>query len=378
MMKHFKKITVLLLILSIPSCLLTSCLGYRDLDHVVFVTSILLDRDEENNIVFYFETLNSIRSSSMEANQEKRIIYKIGIQNPGDAINELESHTSAPVTLAHNKVLLFTERFASGGVDQAFELFERWQDSSARTLLGIFVGDTDFYVKPNHQEETMTGLYLYDMLGDMQSVTSNGVKINIKEFMSQKYIGSRINSVPIVNVSKDEVTEGQYYLDGLGLIQEYKLIGKLNSEETGYYNFLVGKEVSGNINTRNPEDETKTVSMMLQNNKRYKSEVKLENEVLKLIIKIKLSTDISAVQGKLELTGETVAKMEETMEEKLERNCQKMFQEWKDKKIDIFGVQEKFERKYPSDDRKNILENTELQIDFEVKINGTSAVRDAT
>ncbi|AIQ14529.1 hypothetical protein PDUR_23525 [Paenibacillus durus] len=377
-MRYIRKIAVLLLILSIPSCLLTSCLGYRDLDHIVFVTSILLDRDEENNIVFYFETLNSIRSSSMESNQERRIVYKIGIQNPGDALNELESHTSAPVTLAHNKVLMFTERFARGGLDQAFELFERWQDSSARTLLGIFAGATDFYVKPNHQDETITGLYLYDMLGDMQSVTSNGVKINIKEFMSQKYIGSRINSVPIINVSKDEVTEGQYYLDGLGLIKEYKLVGKLNSEETGYYNFLVGKEVSGNINTKNPEDETKTVSMMLQNNKRYKSEVKLENDVLKLKVKLKLSTDISAVQGKLELTDDTIAKMEETMEEKLERNCQKMFREWKDKKIDIFGVQEKFERKYPSDNRKNIIENTELEVDFKVNITGTSAVRDAT
>ncbi|QWU15550.1 Ger(x)C family spore germination protein [Paenibacillus sophorae] len=373
-----KKITVLLLILSIPSCLLTSCLGYRDLDHIVFVTSILIDRDDENNIVFYFETLNSIRSSSMEANQEKRIIYKIGTQNPGDALNELESHTSAPVTLAHNKVLLFTERFARGGLDQAFELFERWQDSNARTLLGIFVGDTDFYVKPNHQDETMTGLYLYDMLGDMQSVTSDGVKINIKEFMSQKYIGDRVNSVPIINVSKDDVTQGQYYLDGLGLIKEYKLIGKLNSEETGYYNFLVDKGVSGNINTKNPEDETKTVSLMLQNNTRYKSKLKLENDVLKLFVKIKLNTDISAVQGKLKLTDETIAKMEESMEEKLERNCQKMFREWKDRKIDIFDVQEKFERKYPADRRKNIIENTELEVDFKVNIIGTSAVRDAT
>ncbi|AKG36399.1 hypothetical protein VK70_19140 [Paenibacillus durus ATCC 35681] len=377
-MKYIKKVTALLLVLLIPSCLLTSCLGYRDLDHVVFVTSILLDRDDENNIVFYFETLNSIRSSSMEANKERRIIYKIGIQNPGDALNDLETYTSAPITLAHNKVLMFTERFARGGLDQAFELFERWQDSSARTLLGIFVGDPDFYVKPNHQDEMMTGLYLYDMLGDMQSVTSNGVKINIKEFMSQKYLGSHINTVPIINVSKDEVTEGQYYLDGLGLIKNYKLIGKLNSEETGYYNFLVGKEVSGNINTKNPEDETKTVSLMLQNNKRYKSEVKLENDVLKLKVKVKLSTEISAIQGRLELTDEAIAKMEETMEEKLERNCQKMFQEWKNKKVDIFEVQEKFERKYPADKRKNIIENTELQIDFKVNITGTSAVRDAT
>ncbi|MDT3427638.1 hypothetical protein J2Z22_003201 [Paenibacillus forsythiae] len=38
----------------------------------------------------------------------------------------------------------------------------------------------------------------------------------------------------------------------------------------------------------------------------------------------------------------------------------------------------KLERKYPADGRKNIIEDTELEIDFKVKISGTSAIRNAT
>lgn len=208
--------------------------------------------------VFYFETLNSIRSSSKEANQEERIVYKVTSQNPGDALNRLETHTSAPVTLSHNKVILFTERFARSGIDQAFEIFDRWQESSTRTLLGIYAGSTDSFVKPNHQEESMTGLYLYDMLGNKVSVTSYGVKLNIREFMNQKLIGDKVNSMSIMNVSQDDDTAGQYYLDGIGLIHEYKMIGRLDSEQTIYFNFLLDNEVSGNINTQNPEDRTRT------------------------------------------------------------------------------------------------------------------------
>lgn len=375
MMNTIKKMGAVLLVFSMQLLLLTSC-SYRDLDHMVFVTSILIDKDEEQNLVFYFETLNSIRSSSKEANQEERIVYKVTTQNAGDAINRLETHTSAPVTLAHNKVILFTERFSESGIDQAFELFDRWHESITRTLLGIYVGDMKSFVKPNHQEESITGLYLYDMLANKQSVTSYGVKINIKEFMNQKYIGDKVNSVPILNVSEDDDTKGQYYLDGLGLIKEYKMVGRLDSEHTIYFNFLLDNEVSGNISTKNPEDETKTVSLLLQSN-HYDSAVELENEVLHVSIKLKLNTEISAVQGKLKLTNDNIEKLQDSMAEKIKQNCTKLFQEWKDKKTDIFDIQEKFERKYPAEKNRNIIENSELQLEVVVDISGTTTVKDA-
>jgi len=370
-----KKIAVWL-VLSMQLLLLISCLGYRDLDHMVFVTSILIDKDEENNLVMYFETLNSIRSSSKEANQEERIIYKIATQNAGDSLNRLETHTSAPVTLSHNKVILFTERFARSGIDQAFELFDRWQESSTRTLLGVYVGDKENFVTPNHEEEAITGLYLYDMLGSKESVTSYGVRINIKEFMNQKYIGDHVNSVPLMNVSEDEDTKGQYFVDGLGLIKGYKMIGKLGSSRTIYFNFLLDNEVSGLINTKNPEDETKTVSLLLQSDN-YNSDVKLQDGKLMFSISLKLNTEVSSIQGKLALTDENIEKLEDSLAEKIEQNCQKLFQEWKEKKTDIFDIQEKFERKYPAEKERNIIEDTELEMKVNVEIKGTTTVRNA-
>ncbi len=115
-----KECGVFLLIILLLLSLFTSCKSYRDLDNIVFITSVLLDMDDQDNLVFYFETLNSIRNSSKEANKEERIVYKITCQNAGDALNQLEAHTSAPVTLSHNKILLFTEKFAQSGLDQIF------------------------------------------------------------------------------------------------------------------------------------------------------------------------------------------------------------------------------------------------------------------
>ncbi|WP_340022530.1 Ger(x)C family spore germination protein [Paenibacillus sp. FSL K6-1096] len=367
---------LLAMLLSVQCLVLSSCLGYRDLDHIVFVTSILIDTDEEKNCVFYFETLNSIRSSSKEANQEERIIYKIATQNPGEAMNRLETFTSAPVTLAHNKVILFTERFARSGLNQAFELFDRWQESSARTLLGIYVGTTDSFIKPNHDEEIMTGLYLYDMLGSKSSVTSYGVKLNIKEFMNQRLTGDYVNSMSVMNVSKDEDTKGQYYLDGLALVKDYTMVGRLDSRKSIYFNFLLNNKVSGNIAIQNPEDQTKMVNLLLQSN-RYRSKVSYEDGAARLDIHLSLNTEVSAIQGKLELTDENIAELEASLAAKIRQNCLKLFQEWKDKGIDVFDISEKFERKYPQLAGQNIIRSTELNLEVQVDINGTTTLRDA-
>jgi hypothetical protein len=255
-------------------------------------------------------------------------------------------------------------------------MFDRWQDSSTRTLLGVYAGSTESFVKPNHQEEAMTGLYLYDMLASKASVTSYGVKLNIKEFMNQKIIGDKVNSMSIMNVSGDDDTRGQYYLDGLALIKDYKMIGRLSSEKTIYFNFLLDNEVSGNINTQNPEDRTKTVSLLLQSN-RYHSDLDYKDGSLKMHIILKLITDVSAIQGNLKLNDENIAKLEQSMSAKIRENCLELFQKWKDKETDIFDIQEKFERKYPKLADRNIIGSTVLDLKVQVDINGTTTLRDA-
>jgi spore germination protein KC len=370
------KRTCAVFLASVQLLLLTSCLSYRDLDHVVFVTSILVDKGDGDNMDFYFETLNATRSSAKESNQEKRIVYKVTTTNPGDALNSLESRTSAPITLAHNKVILFTEKFAGSGLDQVFDLFDRWQESVNRTLLCIFEGEPEDYIKPNHQEEAMTGLYLYAMLGYKRSVTSYGVRVNIKEFMNQRYIGDKVNSLPVMSISQDENTKGQYYLNGVGLVKEYKMVGRLSKEQTYYFNLLLNNQVNGNINTVNPEDKSKTVSMLLLKN-HYDSNLELEDDTLNVTIKLKLDCSITAIQGRLQLTEENLEKLEESMAEKIKQNCSSMFKEWKDKKTDIFDIQEKFNRKYPSRKISNVIEHSNLRMDVKVNIKETTSVRDA-
>lgn len=373
MKSAIKKYAVLLTLLAL-SLLLGACDSYTDLDEFVFVNSILVDKDEESGgMVFYFETLVPVRSSAANANEEKRVTYKIKAQNAGDALNMLETNTSAKITLAQNKVLLFTQKFAQSGIDQCFDLFDRRQRSNTRTLMGIFKGDPKEFLAPEHPEEPMTGLFLYDMLGTQDSFTSIGVRIDYKEFMNQKYIGDRVSSVPIINTSKDEDTQGQYYLDGLGLIKEYKLIGILEREDSFYFNLMLDNVVAGDLTIQNPTDESKMVTLLLLDNS-FKSDVEYADGILKVMREFKLDTNLSSVQGKLQLTKENIQKLQDAMAEKIRQKCMALFEEWKGKKTDIFDIQEEFERKYPSCKGINIIESAELLLTVRVKISGSQAI----
>lgn len=376
MRKTIKKYAVTLILILMP-VFFTACTEYVDLDKVIFITSILVDQDDDGaNMVFYFETLTAMRSSSKESNEEKRIVYKIKCNNGGDAINLLEAQTSTRITLAHNKILLFTERFAKNGVDQCFDLFDRRQAANTRTLIGIFAGSPKDFLEPNHPEEEITGLYLYEMLGTVDSFTSVGVRVEVKEFTNQVLVGDRVNSVPIVNVITDEDTKGQYDLDGLGLIKEYKMIGRLSKDESFYFNLMLNNEVAGDIMVPNPQDEDKIVSMLFLSDT-YDTHADYQDGVLKITREFVLKTNITAVQGKLKLTDDNIKKMEIDMADKIKGECMALFDEWKEKKTDIFDIQEEFERKYPSYKNLNIIEDTELQLDVKVIITGTVTVKDA-
>jgi hypothetical protein len=65
------------------------------------------------------------------------------------------------------------------------------------------------------------------------------------------------------------------------------------------------------------------------------------------------------------------------METKIRNECLALFNEWKQKKTDVFDIQEEFEREYPGYKDKNIIENTELVLDIDVNITGSATIMDA-
>jgi spore germination protein KC len=73
-MKKYKKILIISYI--IMNCFtMTSCFSYKDVNKVLFATSLIIDVDDDGNPLLYVETFKGARGTTPEGTDE-RIIFK--------------------------------------------------------------------------------------------------------------------------------------------------------------------------------------------------------------------------------------------------------------------------------------------------------------
>jgi Ger(x)C family germination protein len=365
-----KQLIVLPLIITIVFSL-SACSGYRDLDKMLFVTSILVDYDDEKQTpVFYFEAFKPIRSSNIDANSEERIVFKIEAVTAVKAIQNLRGQTSSSVTFTHNKIILFSTKMAEMGFKDYFDLFDRGQEFIERTKLGIFDCDPEEYVKTSMPEEKMTGLYLYDMINNNQSMTPEGMQIDVKEFMNQRYIGDKVNTLPLITLTEDNEKQ-RFKTNGIAIIKDYTMLGKVNPFLTSYFNMMIKERIEDILLLGSPQEDGKICAVRIL---RSSLDTKLEynGETLKVIKIINIKAILAEAQGSFDLTEINLTALEKGASEKVQFHCMELFNEYKDKGLDIFDIQEEFERKYPDAKNDNVITITELEIQTDVDIEGTT------
>ncbi|MDF2567620.1 MAG: hypothetical protein K0R90_1076 [Oscillospiraceae bacterium] len=372
--KSIKKIrvTALVLLISLMSGLFQGCNSYRDLDDLIFITSVLVDtNDKLDGVVVYFEAFKPTRSSQQSANSETRIVYRMESNTISGAIDELHRMTSSTLTFSHNKIILFTKRLAKHGFGDYFDLFDRSQEFVVRTLIAIYDADAKIYEDTEVKEEKMVGLYLFDLLQNNESVSPMGVKIDIKEFMDQRLVGDKVNSVPIVSTYSKDNKKNVFVINGISLVKGYKQIGELRGMDPLYFNLLLKNEANGEIDVNNPQEKGKLCVLQIMN---YSLKSELEYKDGKLTVKreITVNTDFSEAQKKIDINKKLFKQLEIEAEEQIEENCIKLFKQYKEKQIDVFDIQEEFDRKYPHAENKNVITSTDLKVKAIVNIEGTT------
>nr|WP_278337327.1 Ger(x)C family spore germination C-terminal domain-containing protein [Clostridium cochlearium] len=74
----------------------------------------------------------------------------------------------------------------------------------------------------------------------------------------------------------------------------------------------------------------------------------------------------------MNFTEEELNKIKTKAEYNIKKFSQEVFNKYKNQNIDIFDVADIYKRKYPKEDSKNILKNTILKVEVDVKIEGSS------
>jgi hypothetical protein len=88
------------------------------------------------------------------------------------------------------------------------------------------------------------------------------------------------------------------------------------------------------------------------------------------IINVKVS--ISEAQNKLNLDDSTIKKIQTNAEKNITYACNKIFQDYKEKDLDIFYLKDDFRRRYPRENSSNIFQKSQLHVYVHVSVEGSS------
>ncbi|MBU5674922.1 Ger(x)C family spore germination protein [Alkaliphilus sp. MSJ-5] len=363
-----KKIIVILIL----TLFLTGCFSYKDVNRVVFVTSLGIDIDEDNNTIIYAEAFSSLRGVGETSEEEGRVVFR-GIGNTiYEAIRNLFASSSLRLNFTQNKAIIFSERAAKYGLDNFLDTLIRDQEFLVRQYLYISKVDLEELMKIKLQEEKYLGIFLADLSENRPSITKRP-QMRIDEFLICRKLGSKINAISIIEKDHTAITE-RIFIKKLAVFKEDKMINELNYDETFYYNIAVDELKTGFIQVPNPDEKGKLMDFEILKTK-TKTHINYDGENIDVKKEINMEITVAYAQITIHLNNKKDReKLSKYAAEDIKKGCLDLYNKYKDIDVDIFNLKRHIDAKYPHADIDETLNSVNLIIEPNIRIEGSSDI----
>lgn len=356
----YKKLLVLLLLLSLNSLTLTGCWDRKELNEIGIVVAIAVDPDGNNGIrvssqIIRPSALEKKGGSSNEAPFE--IVITSGptmFQAIRNTIKEFDRRSIFP----HVKVIIMNEELAYKGLGKITDFLTRSQELRKTAYLMIAKGQkAGDFLNLKHGLEKIQANYMEGIIS-RQSINADVISSTILDFI-KKMPGEGIH--PVLGVFREISVEGlspegkpeskkALALKGAAAFKKDKLVGFLNEEETFGYNLIIGKKNRATLNIKAPGKKVEDISLEM---KKFKSKIipSIKNRKMSFLVEIRAEANITEVMDKIDITnqedfiklnsvfGNTVYTIVDKAMKKIQNDLQ----------TDIIGLGNAFYRKYPKD-----------------------------
>jgi spore germination protein KC len=369
-MKNYKKILVISCI--IMNCFtMTSCFSYRDVNKILFVTSLIIDVDDIGNPLIYVESFKGARGTTPEGTDE-RIIFKVRGKTLFEAVRDLNTSSSYKVNYTQNKAIIFTEKAAEFGIDNFIDFLDRDQELLIRPYIAVYIGDPEKLIQLNILQQKYIGFFITQLIENIGS-SSRAVKLSLNEFYNQRNMGDKASVITIIDIPKDSLAQ-KLEVNGGAVIKDDKMVSILQRDEGQGFNFLMNTIVGGTLEITNPCDINKFVTLEIKKSK-TKTEISYYDNIVHLKKKIKVKVDFGEAQKSIIFTDENITKIQDKSEKNIVKACDVLFAKYKEMGIDIFDITEQFYKQYPNIKIEDIINKTELKVEAEVEIMNIGSVK---
>lgn len=355
--------------------LLTGCYGYKDINNAVFVTSIIVDVDNEKKPIIYLEIFKSAKTPSKASEKAERIVLKGTGKTAFEALNNINLASSFNIDYTQNKAIIYTKKAASVGIGQYFDIFRRDIHFIIRPFIAVYDGDVSRLCKGNFEGEQFVGLFIWDLTKNIGS-SSRAVESSLNQFLTTRTSTDKTDILTVLKVSNDEPNP-TLVISGGAILKNDKLKDMIPQSEGEAYNFIADHVSNGSMEINYPKNTSGYVSLNIARSKTH-TQITYDGKKYKVTKKINIKANIIETQDYMKLTDSQIKEISDEAQENLITACNNVYNKYKKENLDIFLIGDEIENKYGASaikDKNNILKDTQLVIEANVVIDGTGKAR---
>ncbi len=371
-----KKILLITLIIVIISLNLSSCFNYREVNQVTFVTGVVFDLDENNNVVIYTDCIKPHRNANQSSDSGKRILYKGMGETTLEAIRDINIASSYKINFTQNRAIIFTEYAAKQGLNRFIDLINNDQEFQMKPYMFVYNGDIKELLESAVNEEEYLGLFL-DELVQKNKANSKVILLNTNDYLVKSQMCSGYTVMGMLALRED-VVDKRVELSGGAVIKNYTMVDQLNMNDGMSYNFLMNKMKTGTLEVPNPQDKKKLSTLEILGSKTDTSiDYNKKSGIIKVTKNVNVKTTIAESQGKLIISNNAVNLIKKEAENNLKNDLLEFANRYLSKGEDILQVTRELERKYIAVREEDLLSNIDIVINVNIDINGVGQVKNS-
>lgn len=235
-----KMVLLSVLILSVLTS--ASCWDRIEMDTLTIVTGICLDKAENGEIkitmqVGEVESESGGQSEKKTANSSFYMVSSTG-GTLHSCVTKIQEQNNGELFLSQNQIVIISSELAAGGIDNYMDYFLRDRDYRLDQFLLISEGNAVDILKEEVEKGEIPALTLTDMI-KIRKAVSKSLTVNVREFIDGYFDESTAPVIPIIKTEKDG-EKTKFIFDGMGVIKDGKLIGKLDQDQTDGYQWIMG------------------------------------------------------------------------------------------------------------------------------------------
>lgn len=369
-----KKRYINAIIFMILPMLFTGCFNYNDINKVTFATSVIFDIDDLGQTILYLDCIKPYRSTNEGSDKGRRMVYKGKGKTALEALEGVGRVASNKLNYSQIRAYIFTEKAAKKSIEKYLDLINNYNEFQVKPSAFIYYGNVEELLAATTNDEEYLGMLLNDLIGT-QSYGVEATESNINYYLSNVLMGDNTILLPAITL-KSGALDKKIEINGSAIIKDNVLVDKLDSEDSLMYNLMMGKVKSGILTLGNPNTKEDFISLnILQTT--ATNDVSYENDALLINKNINIEVSVAEIQGDAIVDYQLLDYIKNNEEAYVNKYVEYVFNKYKEKDIDIFDVGRIMEINYPKINSEDILSRTNVNINSNIKIEGTGAVRNS-